>query len=118
MMEALMQGLHTHGELLLAIVGAMVVTAIPRVLPMMYLATESLPLVVRRWLSFVPVAVLAALLGPDIFIQGGKLDISVHNIFLLVAGPAVLVAWWTKSFFGTILFSMGSVALARYLGLG
>lgn len=115
-MQAFMHSLYTHGELLLAIVGAMVVTCIPRALPMMYLATESLPMVVRRWLAFVPVAVLAALLGPDIFIQGGKLDISFHNIFLLVAVPALFVAWWTKSFFGTILFSMGGVALARYVG--
>lgn len=115
-MEGWIQLLSAHGELLLAIVGAMVVTCIPRVVPMMYLATESLPELVRRWLGFVPVAVLAALLGPDICIQGGNLDISIHNVFLVVAVPALLVAWWTKSFFGTILFSMGGVALARYVG--
>ena len=30
--------------------------------------------------------------------------------------PALLVAWGSKSFFGTIAFSMGFVALMRYLG--
>ncbi|MEG2171793.1 MAG: AzlD domain-containing protein [Desulfovibrionaceae bacterium] len=105
-----------QGELLIAIVGAAVVTFIPRVVPMMYLATDRLPPLVKSWLSFVPVAVLAALVGPDILIRNNTLDFSVHNLFLLVALPAMGVAWWTKSFFGTILFSMGAVALARYLG--
>ena len=39
-----------------------------------------------------------------------------HNLFLMTALPALLVAWWSKSFFGTIAFSMGFVALMRYLG--
>lgn len=105
-----------HGELFIAIVGAALVTCIPRVVPMMYIATEALPSLVKRWLGFVPVAVLAALIGPDVLIHNGSLDISTNNLFLLVAIPALGVAWWTKSFFGTILFSMGAVAAARYGG--
>ena len=77
-----------HAELLFCLVGCMLVTVIPRVGPVMYLHAESLPDLLRHWLSFVPVAVMAAL----------------------------LVAWWSKSFFGTIAFSMGFVALMRYLG--
>lgn len=116
MLAAFSEGLTGHTELLLAIVGASLVTCLPRVLPMMYISTEALPPMVRRWLGFVPVAVLAALVGPDVCIRDGVLDISVHNLFLLVAIPALGVAWWTKSFFGTIIFSMGAVAAARYLG--
>lgn len=111
-----MDFLSTHSELIIAIVGAAVVTCIPRVVPMMYIATEALPSLVKRWLGFVPVAVLAALIGPDVLIHDGSLDISTHNLFLVVAIPALGVAWWTKSFFGTILFSMGAVAVARYWG--
>lgn len=106
----------SNAQLLVMIVGASLVTCLPRVLPMMYLSTEALPPMVQRWLGFVPVAVLAALIGPDVLIRDGALDISVHNLFLLVAIPALGVAWWTKSFFGTIIFSMGAVAAARYCG--
>lgn len=116
MLASLQEMLTTHTELLVMIAGASFVTCLPRVLPMMYLSTEALPPMVQRWLGFVPVAVLAALLGPDVLIRDGALDISTHNLFLLVAVPALGVAWWTKSFFGTIIFSMGAVAAARYCG--
>ena len=53
-----------HAELLFCLVGCMLVTVIPRVGPVMYLHAESLPDLLRHWLSFVPVAVMAALLGP------------------------------------------------------
>lgn len=118
MLATLNTALGGHLELIVAITGAVIVTCIPRVVPMMYLATENLPLPVKRWLSFVPVAVLAALIGPDVCITNGTLNLSPHNLFLMVAIPAIAVAWWTKSFFGTILFSMGAVAAGRYLGLG
>ena len=105
-----------HTELILCILGCAFVTAVPRVVPMMYLRTESLPPFIRRWLSFVPVAVMAALLGPDVLIRQGQLDLSTDNLFLLVAIPSLLVARLTNSFFGTIAFAMGGVALGRWLG--
>lgn len=46
-----------HAELLFCLVGCMLVTVIPRVGPVMYLHAESLPDLLRHWLSFVPVAV-------------------------------------------------------------
>lgn len=104
-----------HGALLLCIAGCSLVTVIPRTLPLMYLSTDALPPCVMRWLSFVPVAVLSALIGPDVLLHEGALDISVNNLYLMVALPALGVAWWTKSFFGTILFSMGALALLRYV---
>ena len=103
-----------HAELLFCLVGCMLVTVIPRVGPVMYLHAESLPDLLRHWLSFVPVAVMAALLGPDVFIYQGEFMPTHHNLFLMTAIPALLVAWWSKSFFGTIAFSMGFVALMRY----
>ncbi len=103
-------------ELLIAIVGCVLVTLIPRILPLMYLSSESMPQSVLRWLSFVPVAVMSALLLPDIVIQNNELDLSFDNIFLLAAFPAFFVAWKTKSFFGTIACAMASVAFLRYIG--
>lgn len=106
-----------HWELVLCIAGSAFVTFVPRVGPIMFLNTEALPAGVRRWLSFVPVAVMAALLGPDVLVRDNVLYLSTDNLFLLVAIPALGVAWWTKSFFGTIAFGMGAVALARWWGI-
>ncbi len=103
-------------ELLLTIIGCALVTAIPRVLPLMYLSVESLPKASLKWLSFVPVAVMAALLFPDVLIKEDKLFISFENTYLLAAIPSLILAWYTKSFFGTIACAMGMVAALRYFG--
>ncbi len=103
-------------DLFLTIIGCAVVTAVPRVLPLMYLSVESLPQASLRWLSFVPVAVMAALLFPDILTTDDKLFVSVDNTYLLAAIPSLLMAWYTKSFFGTIACAMGMVAALRYFG--
>lgn len=105
-------------ELLWCILGCAVVTALPRVLPVMFLSADSLPPMVLRWLSFVPVAVMAALLGPDVLVRDNALALTLSNIYLAAALPSLLIAWYTKSFFGTIACAMGSVALLRALGWG
>jgi branched-subunit amino acid transport protein len=98
------------------IAGTSLVTALLRVLPMMFLEPDAMPRVVLDWLSFVPVAIMAALVGTDIFFNQGALDISFNNLYLVAAVPSLLVAWWSKSFFGAIAFAMGFVALARFWG--
>ncbi len=103
-------------ELFWVIVGCALVTAVPRVLPLMYLSVESLPKTALKWLSFVPVAVMAALLFPDILVSEDKLFISIDNTYLLAAFPSLILAWYTNSFFGTIACAMGTVAALRYFG--
>ncbi len=103
-------------EYMLCLTGCVLVTALPRVLPLMYLSVQSLPPAILRWLSFVPVAVMAALLFPDVVLQDGALDISLDNIYFVAAIPSLFVSWRTKSFFGTIACAMGTVAFLRWLG--
>ena len=73
-----------HAELLFCLVGCMLVTVIPRVGPVMYLHAESLPDLLRHWLSFVPVAVMAALLGPG---AGGAVRYAVMVLFAGAVWP-------------------------------
>ena len=103
-------------ELILMIIGCALVTAVPRVIPLMYLSVEHLPKASLQWLSFVPVAIMGALLFPDIFIKENRLFIHFENTYLLAAIPSLMVAWWTKSFFGTIACAMGLVSTLRYFG--
>ena len=80
-----------HAELLFCLVGCMLVTVIPRVGPVMYLHAESLPDLLRHWLSFVPVAVMAALLGPDVFIYQVEQELFRHHrLFHGLRGPDAL----------------------------
>jgi len=98
----------------LTILGMALVTYIPRLLPVWLLSSKSLPKVVVAWLRYVPVAVLAAMLLPAIIVQNDRLDLSLSNLFLLAAIPTLLVAWKTKSLFGSVIVGAVIVAIARY----
>ncbi|GAB1411013.1 AzlD domain-containing protein [Desulfovibrionales bacterium] len=98
----------------LTIVGMMVVTYIPRALPVLTLARRTLPEAVIRWLGFIPVSVLAAMLVPSLLITEQGFDLSFQNVFLWAAAPTFLVCWKTGSFVGAVATGMGCVALGRY----
>ncbi len=87
----------------------------PRLLPAWFLSSRALPDLAERWLRLVPVAVLAALLLPELLVQNGQLNSRPDNLFLLASIPAALVAWRTRSLVGAVLTGMILVAAGRYL---
>jgi len=99
---------------ILTILGMLAVTYIPRMVPLVALASRTLPAPVVRWLSYVPSAVLASMLFPALLLKDGSVDISLDNYFLWAAVPAFVLAWRTKSFFGTVALGMVLVAAGRY----
>jgi branched-subunit amino acid transport protein len=97
----------------LTIAGMMLVTFLPRVAPVWFLASRSLPPLVASWLRYVPPAVLAAMLLPSIVAPDGVVDLHWSNLYLMAAVPTLLVAWKTRSMVGSVLTGMVLVALAR-----
>ena len=104
-------------NLLLAFFIAGLATILLKTLPITFLKEDAIPSLVRRWLDFVPVAVMAALVGPDIFIYNGKLDFGWSNLFLMVSIPTIVVAWISKNYFVTIAFGLALILGARFMGL-
>ncbi len=95
------------------ILGMAVVTILPRQLPVWLLSSRKLPSAVSTWLSYVPPAVLAALTLPSLVLQDNQLALHWNNLYLTAALPTLLVAWKTRSFFGTVLTGIVLVALMR-----
>lgn len=86
----------------LILLGMALVTALPRVAPMLLLRAE-LPVWVKRWLGFVPVAVFMALILPPLLLR------ETDTTRVLTFGPALpaglvgaLVAWRTNNVLLTI----------------
>lgn len=104
------------GSLVFAILLASAVTILLKTAPVTILKGDSLPKTLRAWLNYVPAAVMAALVAPDIFVYNGKLDFSLDNLFLLVSIPTFLIAWVTRNYFVTIAAGIGMVILARFYG--
>ncbi len=95
-------------------VGMGLVTYLPRLLPILFLSARSLPRLVENWLNYIPVAVMAALVGPALLVPDNKLDLSLTNLFLLAALPTFFVAIKFRSLFGSVIVGVGFVAGARY----
>ncbi len=101
--------------ILMTLVGMAVVTFLPRLIPAWFLRGRKLPPFLIAWLSYVPVAVLAALLLPSLLIEDNQINLSMNNLYLWAAIPAGLVAWKKKSLFGTVITGMVVVAVIRLL---
>lgn len=102
-------------EAILIILGMGVVTYLPRMAPLVLLANRTIPDGLIRWLRFVPAAVLAALLAPELLLQDGGLNLSLSNHYLLAALPCFATAVQTKNLFLTVFVGLGAVMLIQYL---
>jgi branched-subunit amino acid transport protein len=65
----------------------------------------------RRGLRFVPVAVLSAIILPELTSPNGSLFLSWRNPQLLAGMVAILVAWRTKNVVLTIVTGMGALLI-------
>jgi branched-subunit amino acid transport protein len=98
-------------------IGMLIVTYIPRLLPMLLFSSRELPKLIVTWLRYVPAAVLAAMLLPSIVLVNDRLDFSISNLFLWASIPIFFVAAKTKSLFGSVIIGMLVVSIARYYGI-
>ncbi|MDR9748296.1 MULTISPECIES: AzlD domain-containing protein [Paenibacillus] len=97
------------------IMGSALLTFIPRVLPLMLFSKIQIPIWLLRWLEYVPVAVMAALIGQELFMADNQLVPITHNPALWAALPTIAVAIWTRSLLGTVLVGIVAMMILRYL---
>ena len=74
-----------------------------------------LPDALERALTFVPAAVLAAIVAPAFFYPEDTFDVSLDNAFLIAGVCAWFTAWRSKSTLLTV--AVGMVALWGYRAL-
>ena len=94
------------GYLWTIMIGGMIVTYLIRLSFTVRLPPERLPAVMQRGLRFVPPAILAAIVLPELLRPTGVIDISPGNPQLLAGIVAAFVAWKTKNTWLTILVGM------------
>lgn len=91
------------------ILGGMLVTYATRLSFLVLVPHDRLPLPARRALRFVPPAVLAAIILPELTRPAGTLDLTIGNVRLIAGVLAALVAWRFKNTWLTI--AAGMIAL-------
>ena len=87
-------------EFLGLVLACALVTAVPRVLPLLVLSRLNLPDWLLDWLRYVPVAVLASLLSLELLNKG--------TAGLLAIAAALGMAAATRSLLGTVLVGVAA----------
>jgi branched-subunit amino acid transport protein len=72
-----------------------------------------LPPKVLHALRYAPAAALAAIIAPDLLLQGGTLNLSLANPKLLGALTAIGFFLWSRHLLGTIVVGMLAFSLFR-----
>jgi len=98
-------------EVLLIILGMALVTYLTRITTLVGLTGKVLPFYLLTFLKFIPAAILAALLAPEIFAPGGTLNLSLENPYLLAAIPSFVIALTAKSLVWTIVGGMAAMVV-------
>ena len=82
------------------------VTYIPRWFPLFFLSRKELPPWFVEWLDLIPVAILSALIFPDLCTGNTPRHLDLLNPRLLIALPTYLFALKTRSLGGTVIVGM------------
>lgn len=97
------------------IAGMAVTNLVLRFVPLAILSRVSLPRVVERWLSYVPVTVMAAIVAVEVLRPGGRWLPLTHNPYLLAALPTALVYRYTRSLLGATIAGIGAFLAFSYV---
>lgn len=97
------------------ILGMSLVTYIPRMLPLVILSKIDMHPLLLKWLEYIPVAVLSALLAPELFTADGQLALGFENKSLLAAIPCIVTAVKTKNLFLTVFVGIFTKFLLEML---
>jgi branched-subunit amino acid transport protein len=107
--------LFEHWHAVVAVLGLAVLTVVSRGF---FLLTERdipLPVWLREGLRYAPLAALAAVVVPEIVMQGGHLIGTWRDARLFAAAAGALYFWWRRAILGTILTGMAVLLPLRLL---
>ncbi|SOB91559.1 branched-subunit amino acid transport protein [Ureibacillus xyleni] len=103
----------TTVPMILLMLGCAIVTWLPRVIPFMLVRNVELPDVVLRWLKYIPVCILSALVIESLFNADGSI-VTFDWLNLAAFIPTLIVAVFTKSLSKTVVVGVVSMAILRY----
>lgn len=98
--------------MVLIILGCAIVTWLPRVIPFILVRNIELPDIVMRWLKYIPICILSALVFDSLLNdKGNYVSLNWENVFAFI--PTVIVACITKSLSKTVIAGVFTMAIIR-----
>jgi branched-subunit amino acid transport protein len=99
----------------LAILALAAVTVATRGAFLVFLHRVNLPAGLQHHLRFIPPAIFAALVAPELLMTGGSLNVGLDNHKLVGGAAAALVAWRSRNAFLTIVAGMLVLHTAQWV---
>ena len=101
--------------ILMAIILSGLVTWIPRMIPFILAKYKGLPVIVERFLKFLPVSIIFALILSSV--ATGKVGNfpQIKWLDLIVVFPTAFVAFRYRNLVGTVLFGVVLIAALRFI---
>jgi len=96
-------------------IGMAVTNLVMRATPIAIMSRLELPDGVRRWLGYIPVSVMAAIVATQVLRPEGRFQFTLANPYLLAALPTAIVYRITRSFLGATAAGILSFLAFRYL---
>ena len=96
------------------IIGCALVTWLPRVIPFMFVRSVKLPDVVLKWLSFIPVCILSALVIENLLDTESQSYVTLDWPVFVTVVPTVGIALITKSLSITVIAGVVIMAAVRF----
>ena len=100
-------------RLIFIFLGMMFVTYIPRLLPLLALSQVRLPERVMSWLSYLPAAILSALIFPGALMRGGVFDPGISNPSVWALAASFAVAIKTRNLILTMVVGGGVMFIGQ-----
>ena len=102
-------------RLILIFLGMWFVTYVPRLLPLFALSQVRLPDRLMSWLSYLPAAILSALIFPGALMRGGVLDPWIGNPSLWALAASFAVAIRTRNLILTMVVGGGVMFVGQVI---
>lgn len=96
------------------IIGCALVTWLPRILPFMFVRSVKLPDVVLKWLSFIPVCILSALVIENLLDTESQSYVTLNWPVFFAFVPTLGIALITKSLSITVVAGVIIMAAVRF----
>ena len=97
------------------VAGMALTSLVVRGTPMAVMSRLRLPATVERWLGYIPVSVMAAIVAVQVLRPDGRYLPLAHNPYLFATLPTALVYRYTRSFLGATVIGILSFVALRYL---
>lgn len=105
----------TTASMVWLIFGCALVTWLPRVIPFMFVRSVKLPDVLLKWLSFIPICILSALVIENLLDTESKNYVTLDWPVFITFVPTLIIALFTKSLSITVVAGVIIMAAVRFL---